>query len=156
MAKVEKKKISKKVVDRSKGKPFQKGHTVNKDRPQYDREERLARTLDNATLFRILNLHLHSTKEDLTEVANDPNSTMLERMVTKCLLQGLENKSVSTLDYFLSRIVGKVPDKLIMQPDNPFKDLTLEEMKAKHAELAKSNRQTFDNIMKDKKQGEEK
>ena len=151
MAKDEKKSKTKKVVDKQKSTQFQKGNTVNKDRPQYDREERAARTLDQATLFRIINLYFWASAEDLDKVIADPKTPTIEAIVCKSMLNARFKGNVSTLDYYISRLIGKIPDKVIVSDDNPFKDMTLEEMKAKHAELAKSNRETLNHILKDKK-----
>lgn len=153
MAKDEKKSKKKKVVDsKPKGKKgFQPGNTVCKGRASYDREEILAKRLDQATLFRIINLHIFSPPELLEAMIADPNTNIMEVIICRSLLNARYKAEVSTIDYYISRLIGKIPDKVIVSDDNPFKDMTLEEMKAKHAELAKSNRETLNHILKDKK-----
>ena len=87
MAKDEKKSKTKKVVDKpKKPKGFQPGHTANKGRAQYDREEIAARRLDQATLFRIINLHIFSPPELLEAVIADPNTNIMEVIICRSLL----------------------------------------------------------------------
>lgn len=130
---------------------FKPGHQVNKGRVQYDREEIAAKKLDTATYFRILNIHFWSPVELLESVVNDPSTPMIEMIVCRAMLNARYKGDIHTLDYFVSRLIGKIPDKLVIDSKNPFAEMTLEEMKAKHAELVKSNRETLNHILKEKK-----
>lgn len=150
----ERKKPSKKKKPVDKKNPvdtqFKPGNQVNKGRAQYDREEIAAKKLDQATYFRILNIHFWSPPELLQAVVDDPSTPMIECIVCRAMLNARYKGDIGTLDYFVSRLIGKIPDKLVIDSKNPYDGLTLEEMKAKHAELVKSNRETLNHILKDK------
>lgn len=133
-----------------KKKGFQPEHEHAKGVAVYVADEFKAKELDQRTLFRVINLNFFATEDELLAVYNDKKKSIVERAVAGHMAKLVKLDSLGALDYFISRICGKIPDHVIFSDNNPYSKMTIDELKKEHAKLVIENRHTFDMIAKEK------
>jgi len=134
---------------------FQKKHTAGKNRAELDREERLGRSLSRGMLSRLYNIYIWSTPKELDDYLANPNLSAFERQVCLSIRDNCNTGDIATIEYFVSRLLGKMAETVVLEESDSFKGLTLDQMREEHARLAKINKVTFDNILnKDEKMKE--
>ena len=111
-----------------------------------DSVERMAKELDNYTLFRIINQNFFATEADLDKIYKDKKKPIIERAIAGHMHKLLQLGSLGALDYFISRICGKIPDQLLVTNNNPYAKLSIDELKKEHAKIALENKKTFELI----------
>lgn len=89
--------------------------------------------------------------ELLSEYNYDPVASILKKY-DKLPIQDQLKVDFKLLDFIHPRRKAIELD-VQSTKDNPFKGMSLEELKVMHAELAESNRQTFDSLNRNKKTG---
>lgn len=120
---------------------------ASKGGDHYDSDENKAKTLNAPMLFRMINLHIHKTEAELKEFLANPDNYVIEKIVCRALLDAAKNGTINTFDYFVSRLIGKTPEHIILTENNPYKDLPLEEViRLRNARL-EANRERFNHIM---------
>jgi hypothetical protein len=75
-------------------------------------ELRMAQKLTKAQLTETATMIVNCTLPELKAIAEDENSTVLQRMALSLALRVIENGDTFAWDALLNRIVGKVTDKL--------------------------------------------
>lgn len=134
---------------------FKENHTKSKDKGSLDREERLGRSLSRGMLSRLYNIYIWSTPKELDEYLANPNLSAFERQVCLSIRDNCNTGDIATIEYFVSRLLGKMAETVVLEESDSFKGLTLDQMREEHARLAKINKVTFDNILnKDEKMKE--
>jgi transcriptional regulator with XRE-family HTH domain len=95
-----------------KGTPWQKGQSGNpKGRPPIPEEIREARKITQAEFERICGKLFYSSVDNLKRVVNDDRAPVMEALVARILLKGIEESSRVELNYFIERFLGKVPEE---------------------------------------------
>ncbi len=91
---------------------FAKGNQASKGhgRPKVDVVLKTLRSVNRATVERLINDFLSMPLDELTLVANDPRTLALEAMIAKVCVLGVAGGDQTRLNYLLDRLIGKVPD----------------------------------------------
>jgi hypothetical protein len=105
----------------------------------YDADELAARTIDKALVNKYFTVNSHLTLNQLREKYRSPNLSALEGMIVKSMILGAEQGDTGRIDFFLDRLIGKVPQKVDVTKTNRFENMTLEQLQAEKARLAEIN-----------------
>jgi len=127
------------------GKPFEIKHKKSvgnkgKTTASYDREELASRKVDHNLLSRYFTLNSHLTEDELRErLESGERITILEKRIILALLGDRD----ADLDFIFNRMAGKVPDVVRHGKEDPFSNMSIEELIQRKRELEDSNRQTL-------------
>lgn len=125
------------------GVALQKGVANRKGLAAYDADELATRTIDKQMVSRYLMVNSHLTKDQIKARLATGQVSMLESMVMRTMLRCYYSGEVGILDFFLDRIVGKVPNKVEHTKADPYEGKTLEELQAEKLRLEAINRKTL-------------
>jgi hypothetical protein len=78
----------------------------------HDKLIKAARRLTSEELAKVANIIISSTLLELKAMASDDNSTILQRMVMSLASRVIEKGDTQAWEALMSRLVGKVPDKI--------------------------------------------
>lgn len=76
------------------------------------------RKMTNQQLVRIIKAVVKGNIDEIKRIAKDPMSSGMEVAVAMCFSKAAERGDWNTIEKMLERIVGKVPDKLIVDSVN--------------------------------------
>lgn len=100
-----------------KDKNFKKGQSGN---PKGSSKKQMVigalRRLTIDTYREAIEFAMSNNSEKLVQLIKDPKSTGLQQAVASCLLNAIRKGDVGTVEMLASRILGKIPDKLIVDP----------------------------------------
>lgn len=90
------------------GRDFKKGESGNpKGPPKVPEDIREARKLNQITFERIANKYLFSNKSEITKSSSDPNTPVIELMISSIIHKAVVEGDERRLEFLLSRLVGK-------------------------------------------------
>lgn len=112
---------------------------VTRDLPHELIDKRITNTLTKEHISRVISCYALSTLAEVTRAANDPKLAMIERIVCKIILKAYKGEDIFRLEFILQRCIGKVTDKIEVTKPTEFSHLSMEDLKAKHAEYAAKN-----------------
>jgi len=90
-------------------KPGQSGNPSG--RPKLDPELKALRELTGEHFKEIANLVILGQKDEIAAIVADPGAPLLKRWLAKMAEQGFNRNNQAALEFFLNRLIGKVPDK---------------------------------------------
>lgn len=94
------------------GRPWKKGQSGNpKGREPIPEEIREARKITQAEFERICGKLFYSSVDKLKRTVNDDKTPVMEALVARILLKGIQESSRTELNYFIERFLGKVPEE---------------------------------------------
>ena len=127
----------------TKGNKKSVGNNATRGKAMYDREELIARKIDNRTITRYLTLNSHLTPRELLDRLREEDVSTLEAMIIKAMLKGYRTGDVNQLNFFFERLVGKVPNQIKHSVDNPYDGMSDEELLAEKRRVTEINRKTM-------------
>lgn len=92
------------------GRNFEAGHNVG--RPQLPGDIKGARQLNQIELERMLNDLIYKTPKELQHILDSNQSSALEGIVAKVIIEAGRTGDQFRLDFLLNRLVGKVTEKV--------------------------------------------
>lgn len=108
------------------GRDFQKGHKPLGHRPKLSPEARAIRELTAEQYILMTNKLLSATEDEIIEISESPNSTMLEKFIAQIIVKGLWSGDAARLGFFLDRVIGPVIKKTdVTSGDKPLKSGTI-------------------------------
>lgn len=98
---------------RGPGRPFKKGQSGNPGgKAKVDPGAKALQSLSQAQFQEIANLVLLGQKQDVTNIVNDTSAPLFKRWLAKLADNGLTRGDQQALEFFLNRLLGKVPDRV--------------------------------------------
>lgn len=95
------------------GRPFKKGQSGNPGGGRkLDPEVHALRALTTEQFKEIANLVLSGKRQEASDLVNDQNAPLFKRWLAKLADQGFSRGDQQTIEFFLNRLIGKVPDKI--------------------------------------------
>ncbi len=91
-------------------KPGQSGNPSG--RKPADPEVLALKALTHDQFKELANLVLQGKRQDVTDIVNDQNAALFKRWLAKMADQGFNRGDQQALEFFLNRLIGKVPDKI--------------------------------------------
>lgn len=92
--------------------PFKPGKSGNPGgRKKRDPELVALRELTVEQFKEIANLVLSGKRQEASDLVNDVNAPLFKRWLAKMADQGFNRGDQQALEFFLNRLIGKVPDK---------------------------------------------
>lgn len=99
------------------GKPFSKGQSGNPaGRPALPGEVKEIKKLTISQLHEVISLVMGCTFEQLVAMAQDPQSSVIQRMTAALAVRTIKKGDPFTWDGLLNRIVGKPKERLEVDP----------------------------------------
>lgn len=71
--------------------------------------------LTNQSLVKIIKAIVKGNLDEIKRIAKDPTSSGLEVAIAACFIKAIERGDYNTVEHMLQRIVGKIPDKLLVE-----------------------------------------
>ncbi len=102
------------------GKDFVKGHAGGPGRPPMSPEQKAMRRLNKTEFERIANRFLFATDKDQAQLLLDPDMTMIEHAIQAILAAARTHGDHARMEWFLSRLIGKVKDQVEISTPKPF------------------------------------
>ena len=94
-------------------KPWVEGQSGNPSgRPKMSAEERKLISLSKKEVARLLNLTCGLSRADMIVKYKDDNTSAIEALFIKCVIDGLNGDSVKAAEFILNRTVGKPTDNV--------------------------------------------
>lgn len=136
------------TVPRHKLKPrWKKGESGNpKGHSKARRETGLAikeaRQLTAQGYNDLMNFILHATEDQLRAVCKDPNESCLRKTAAGTMLNACKNKIYGPVDDFVSRLLGRIPQRTEMVRTSPYDGMSLQELELEQQKLLLENQRT--------------
>jgi hypothetical protein len=107
--------------------PFGKNNNANPEGARaHDPVMRAFKNLAKEELAEVGNLILQNNFDALTDLANDPQASVLQRMLASVSMRVIKQGDMNTLDLLLNRLIGKVKDEVeISKAEGPRVIVTL-------------------------------
>lgn len=102
------------------GKDFVPGNVHGKGRPKVPDDVKEARKLNQVEFERVANKYLYLTRDELKEAAEDPDTTVIELLVSSIIVKAVEKGDQMRLEFLLNRLIGRVVDRIEVKPVEPF------------------------------------
>jgi hypothetical protein len=100
---------------------FKKGKSGNPGgRQRLTPEARAIQNLTREQYIRMANALHNVPPQRLIEIASDPETPSLMVWMAQAILKGQENGDLDSLDKYMNRVIGKVPDQMDLQVNEPF------------------------------------
>lgn len=122
------------------------GNKNAKGRTQADREELAMKKIDAGMVTRYFTLNSHLTIHELIARLQTERVSVLEGMIIKGMIQAQRSGDTGQINFFLDRLIGKVPNKIEHEVKNPYKDMSIEELMQEKQRLNEINRKTLNII----------
>lgn len=116
---------------------------AKKGTPTYNRDELLAKKIDKVTITNYLTLNSHLTVHELIKRLETEKVSVLEAMLIKGMIKAYRTGDVYQMNFFLERLVGKVPNQVEHTVNNPYKDMSDEELLAEKKRVSEINRRNM-------------
>lgn len=94
------------------GRPFPKGNKLSPGRPRLPPEIKEGRKLNQAELERVINKLVYLEKSELNHVIKEPSTPVIELIAAQILLKASEQGDHTRLDFILTRMLGRVKEKM--------------------------------------------
>lgn len=105
---------------------FKEGNPGGPGRPPLTPEEREVRSFTRKHVAEVYNKIIDMTKTELDELLADPEVPLFEKAVARGVINAEASGSVGgTLESILERIIGRVPQRIEGDPENPIGFLVL-------------------------------
>lgn len=100
--------------------PFQPGHKLSKGRPKQSLETHLGlnKKLTSDEFNSMATKLLCLNPEELLSNTNNPKTSSLEAWMGAIIIEGMEKRCEEKLDFFLNRLLGRLPTIQINQQNN--------------------------------------
>lgn len=146
-----KKKTSKKAKPKAKRADvetrFSKRHLTNLGRQGMNTQERAALDMSPMIYKRYLLQILNMPVSELRELANRENEevkdTVFFQMLVKTTYATLQSRDIYRVDYFMSRLIGRIPEIAQSEKPGKYDNLTLEELETEYQKLIEDNKETL-------------
>lgn len=96
---------------------FKPGNKLGHGRKKFPADVRIMRNMTAADYVRILAKYLRFDREMCIKAKDDPATPMLELAVISCINKILKTGDFNHLEQMMSRIVGRVPDRIQLDAD---------------------------------------
>lgn len=108
--------MGKKVI----GRPFKKGQSGNPSgRPRLSEEVRQIQALTAQEMATAVSKIIQLSPAQVAEIANDPNTSMLQATIASIILKVKETGNAATLEVLMCRVLGKVRDHVDLSGMRP-------------------------------------
>jgi hypothetical protein len=110
------------------GNDFKDGNPGGPGRPTTPDEVKLARSMNQVELSRILNDLIYCSKDELKAKLSEPSISVFELAIGSIIKNAVEKGDQTRIAFLLERLVGKPKETIEIQ--NPYNDMSLEELMA--------------------------
>lgn len=105
------------------GRRWKKGQSGNpKGAQRIPADIKEARKLNQIEFEKIANKYLYSTPDQIKKVTQNPDTPVLDLLITSILHKAVVEGDEKRLEFLLTRLLGKVPDKVINTVDQEVLD----------------------------------
>lgn len=94
---------------------FKPGQTGNPSGRPPNPIKNALKKLTGQSLQRIIKAVVKGNIDEVQRIAQDPNSSGIEVAVAACFIKAVKQGDWSTVERMIERIVGKIPDKLLVE-----------------------------------------
>lgn len=92
---------------------WKKGQSGNPDGgKKHNPELKAIKNLTEKELIEVANMVIKGTMDELLETREDPESTVLQRMLASVAVRVMKKGDMHAMDILLNRMIGKVKDKI--------------------------------------------
>lgn len=130
----------------TKGNTRSRGNRGPKGRTKADREQLAVKKIDLDLVTNYFTINSHLTPHELVARLRTQKVSMLEAMIIKGMLRAYRTGDTFQINFFIERLVGKVPNKIEHSVKNPYEGMSIDQLMAEKIRLTELNRKTLDFI----------
>jgi len=110
------------------GRDIKKGQVLNPNgRPRLSSEEKAMRKLTATHFNKVANKYVLSTVAQLEAKFRDVKTPALDLILIKILIEAADKGDIGKINFFLERLIGKVPDKIIDETEDRTLNIKIKE-----------------------------